>query len=255
MTILGSYQKRIINNEHNRKNDKRDYYRLLWRDGNGNWGDRIMNKKQAQAITHTLSNTSKMPGKSYSIPAQFCNTGGKLQKVKGSVCNDCYALKGMYRFNVVKNALLDRLASLDHPQWSEAMIVQVKGQEYFRWHDSGDLQTIGHLIKIVEVCNATPSTMHWLPTKEKEIIKRYIRIGGVIPDNLLIRYSLPMVDSTANAFFKSDRIKSSRVLTKEKAEQVRDSQFICPAPKQGNQCGKCRACWLPTFSDIAYLKH
>lgn len=214
-----------------------------------------MNKKQAQAITHTLSRPSKMPGKSYSIPASKCKTGGKLQKIAGSVCNGCYALKGQYRFGVVQKALHKRLDSLSHPQWSEAMATQIKGQAYFRWHDSGDLQNIDHLLKIVEVCNATPSTLHWLPTKEKEIVKRYTRLGGIIPDNLLIRYSLPMVNSTVKAFFKSDRIKSSRVLTKEKAEQVKDDQFICPSSKQDNQCGDCRACWLPTSPDIAYIQH
>jgi len=29
----------------------------------------------------------------------------------------------------------------------------------------------------------------------------------------------------------------------------------CPAPKQGNACGDCRACWDPKVKNVAYGKH
>ena len=51
-----------------------------------------------------LSNTSKMPCKSWGIPASSCKTGAKLRKVKGSVCSGCYAHKGAYSWKAVKNA-------------------------------------------------------------------------------------------------------------------------------------------------------
>ena len=54
-----------------------------------------MKLKEAKEITGGLSNPSKMPGKAYSIPASRCNVGSRLAKVKGSVCEGCYALKGM----------------------------------------------------------------------------------------------------------------------------------------------------------------
>jgi hypothetical protein len=44
-----------------------------------------MNKKEAKEITGSLTQTSKMPGKSYSLPAWECKTGSKLRKIKGSV--------------------------------------------------------------------------------------------------------------------------------------------------------------------------
>ena len=47
-------------------------------------------------IGGSLSKPSKMPGWSIGLPAKECKTGGKLQAVKGSVCYDCYALKGCY---------------------------------------------------------------------------------------------------------------------------------------------------------------
>jgi hypothetical protein len=56
----------------------------------------------ALKITGSLSKPSKMPGWAYGLPAKECKTGGKLAKVPGSVCYDCYALKGCYVFKVVQ---------------------------------------------------------------------------------------------------------------------------------------------------------
>ena len=48
-------------------------------------------------------------------------------------------------------ALARRLESLKHPQWVEAMVALIHGEPWFRWHDSGDLQSPEHLKKIFEV--------------------------------------------------------------------------------------------------------
>ena len=55
-----------------------------------------MNTKEALQIVGGLSKPSKMPGWAYGLPAKECKTGSKLVKVPGSVCYNCYALKGCY---------------------------------------------------------------------------------------------------------------------------------------------------------------
>ena len=82
--------------------------------------------KEAKEITGDLSAPGKMPEGSYNLPAAACQTGAKLRKVKGTPCHGCYAFKFRYNFSNVKKALARRLASLDHPQWAEAMTVLVK---------------------------------------------------------------------------------------------------------------------------------
>ena len=145
-----------------------------------------MLKREAKQIVGGLSKPSKMPGMAYGLPAKECKVGSKLAKVKGSVCANCYALKGNYKRyeKQIVGAQYRRLKSIDHPLWVEAMVTLIKGQEVFRWHDSGDLQSIEHLDKIAQVCNATPETRHWLPTREKGLISRYNR---TLPDNLVIQ--------------------------------------------------------------------
>ena len=201
-----------------------------------------MDKHQLKLITGGLSKPSKMPGYSYNLPATKCITGSKLVKIPGSVCFGCYALKGRYRFSNVKNAMQRRLDSLTHPLWVQAMAASILDTkiEFFRWHDSGDLQSLDHLKKIFEVCKLTPSIKHWLPTREASII------GCITPDqvpsNLIIRFSAHKVDGKAATFWPW----TSTVVTSEKT---------CPAAEQGNKCKSCRACWDRNVQNVAYGKH
>ena len=112
-----------------------------------------MLKKEATQITGGLSKPNKMPGPSINLPAVACITGAKLVDVLGSTCSGCYALKGRYRFQNVKDAMQRRLDRLHDPRWIEAMVTLVTGHPVFRWHDSGDLQSVQHLKNIFEVCN------------------------------------------------------------------------------------------------------
>ena len=198
-----------------------------------------MNVKEAAAITGSMTRTSKMPGLSYSLPAWECKTGSKLRKIKNSVCSACYALKGNYtRYKAIKAAQYVRLASLNSELWTAAIVTQIKRQKYFRWHDAGDVQDLQHLNKIYEVCRLTPGTKHWMPTREAWIKDH---LDGK-PDNLVIRFSAPMIDQAAPASWPN----SSEVVTEG---------ATCPAPQQGNSCGDCRNCWNPEIKTIKYGKH
>ncbi len=198
-----------------------------------------MLKKEAIKITGGLSKPSKMPGPSYNLPATACRTGAKLAKVPGSVCSGCYALKGRYRFPNVQKALNRRLNSLNHPQWIEAMVVLITGEPVMRWHDSGDLQGMAHLKAIFEVCNNTPETRHWLPTREA----RYLPLNhDSIPKNLTIRFSSHKIDQPPVKSWPWTSTVSTR-----------DSS--CPAQLQNNNCKDCRACWDRKISNVTYPKH
>ena len=116
--------------------------------------------KEAERITGGLSKPGKMPEGSYNLPAAACQTGAKLREIPDTPCHKCYAFKGRYNFPNVKDALQRRLASLNHPQWVEAMTTLVKKKKHFRWHDSGDLQSVEHLINIYLRAKALPGIAH-----------------------------------------------------------------------------------------------
>ena len=201
-----------------------------------------MLKKEAKEITGGLSKPNKMPGPAYNLPARACLTGQKLVKVPGSTCGGCYALKGRYRFPNVKEAMDRRLAALQDPRWVDAMITLIKGRPVFRWHDSGDIQSAQHLKNIFEVCKQTPETRHWLPTREAQFLK--FLDPDVVPKNLKIVFSDHMNDQARGVTFWP---YTSGVSTK--------GGVTCPAPKQGNQCQSCRACWDRDVKRVIYGKH
>ena len=198
-----------------------------------------MNYKE---ITGSLSKPSKMPGHAYGLPAQECKTGSKLAKVEGSTCSSCYALKGCYVFKVVQAAQYKRLKAINHPLWVRAMAAQIsaKRSTFFRWHDSGDVQNLKHLLKIFKVCKLTPGIQHWMPTREAWV-KKYLHKA---PGNLVIRFSATMVNQAAPSSWPN----TSTVVTDS-------SQANCPAPSQGNACKDCRACWDPEVKNVAYAAH
>ena len=200
----------------------------------------MMLKKEARQITGGLSAPSKMPGPAYNLPASQCITGAKLVQIPGSVCAGCYALKGRYRFNHVQKALKRRAASITDPDWVDAMVTLVTGHEYFRWHDSGDLQSVDHLKNIFEVCKRTPSTKHWMPTREARFLK--LMDPDIVPPKLIIRMSSHMINQKPVTFWPW----TSTVSTSGKT---------CPAADQGNKCRDCRACWDRTISNVTYPKH
>ena len=199
-----------------------------------------MDIKTAKKITGSLSKPSKMPGWSYGLPAKECKTDGKLQKVPGSTCYDCYALKGCYVFKVVQDAQYKRLEAIKSPLWVAAMTILInsKKSKWFRWHDSGDVQDLDHLNKIFDVCRLTPSISHWMPTREAWIKNHVSRA----PSNLIIRFSVPMIDQEPAGSWPH----TSTVVT---------SGATCPAPSQDGQCKDCRNCWNKEIKNISYGKH
>ena len=205
--------------------------------------------KEAKAITGGLSKPNKMPGPSINLPASQCITGRKLVKVKGSTCSGCYALKGRYRFKNTLTAMARRLAKLHDPRWIDAMVTLINGRHWqkpkpvFRWHDSGDLQSVQHLKNIFEVCKRTPGTSHWLPTREARFLN--LMDPDVVPKNLKI--------------VLSDHMNNQRVTPTwwpyTSGVTTDHNQVSCPASNQGNKCLDCRKCWDRNTKRVIYGKH
>ena len=200
-----------------------------------------MLKKEANEIVGGLSTPGKMPCYSINLPAAACITGQILARVPGTTCHGCYAMKGRYRFKNTKIAMARRLAALQDSRWVRAMVTLMEGRPYFRWHDSGDIQSSWHLARILEVCKQTPDTKHWLPTREARLLA--LMDPAIIPPNLIIRLSATKVNGAAS---KSWPWTSTVTDGKGKT---------CPAPDQGGQCKSCRNCWDKSIKNVIYAKH
>ena len=216
--------------------------------------------KEAVNHTHALSETSKLPGKSTGISAFDCNIGMKLAKVEGTVCEECYAFRNFYLMPATKIAHDKRLQlMLEDPLWEDAMTVQVRilKMPYFRWFDSGDLQSVYNLERIVRVCERTPSIHHWLPTKEYQLVAEFLLKGGKIPENLSLRLSGYKFDDPPPKFRYGhvlSQLQTSTATHLDEDEQpVAVHGHLCPAHWQKGECGDCRACWSKEVPNVTYV--
>ncbi len=212
----------------------------------------MLTKSAAEAIAGTLSAPSKMPCYSYGTPAEECITGAKLRAVPNTTCSNCYAFTGFYRTyaKTIKPAQYKRLESITKAQWSEAMVSLIgrTKNEFFRWHDSGDIQSLAHLEKIADVARRLPQVKFWLPTREYGIVAEYRVKHGNFPGNLVVRLSAHKLDSQA----PNVGLPTSEVHTTDRpAAGIHE----CPARYQGNACGDCRACWNPAVKTVSYHQH
>lgn len=206
-------------------------------------------KKSAQVSVGKFSEPSKMPCYSWSIPATDCRTGSKLAKIPGSVCSGCYALKGFYRMPSASKAMARRKKAYNKKAFVSSFVTALQGEQYFRWFDSGDLQSLSMLEDINSIALQTPGVMHWLPTKESGTVKSFLKKHKKFAPNLTVRISAYMIDQTEHSTISG--CGSIVVSSFDKVGKAR----ACVAPSQGGKCLDCRSCWNQSIPTIAYLKH
>ena len=202
---------------------------------------------------------TKMPGTSFGLSTAYCNVGGTLRDIEGSVCSKCYAERlEKFRPSVKKgweNRTLAVIKACEtqagYSEWVSAMVERLTklNPTHHRWHDSGDLQSDRHMSMIISVAQMLPHIAFWLPTKERAIVKRARKAMFTMPPNLCIRESAAIIGDRLDT-----DMPNSMVIEKGEAFPTYKG-WICPAPHQGNSCGDCRACWDNDLLTVAYIKH
>ena len=149
-----------------------------------------------------------------------------------SLCENC----NMKKRHVSKGVVVKPILSKDFNSRGQVDLMDFQSNPDDRYKFIMVYQD--HLTKIFAVCNLTPETKHWMPTREAWV-KHFLPLA---PANLTIRFSAPMVDQAAPASWPT----TSTVVT---------SGATCPAPTQDNECKDCRACWDPAVKNVAYGQH
>lgn len=203
-----------------------------------------------------LSQTSKMPCKSLSLPIEeTCkgryDTNGSIKEI----CESCYAGKGAYNWPNSVNLKTHNLAETKKHDFVPDMINLLYKMDYFRWFDSGDVENEIMLEKLYQVCLETPHTKHWVPTKSRDLFDQYLWETLEALPNVKVRFSSPSKNG------KYDNIHGSTAISDK--SQLDGNLFLCKAKSVGfkkngkpnpKKCHNCRACWHNT-RPIAYEVH
>jgi len=184
------------------------------------------------------------------------------------VCKSCYATKGMYRFPNTKAVRQHNKADYMRDGWVEDMVKEVNKYDYFRWFDSGDIETPELAQKIYRVIASTPHCKHWVPTRSDKVadIDKYltrITTSDSEPSHYhhesiayLKNVSLrPSADNIGLNNNERPGVKSFVIRPEEIFEAKKQGIHVCPVGINPNQksCDTCTACY--TNQAVAYVLH
>jgi len=215
-----------------------------------------------------LSQTSKMKINNKKVASWSLNAGTSCPGAKGAeVCESCYAKKGMYRFPVVKDARSYNQQDYHKPDWVDRMVAKVSKLDYFRWFDSGDIESLELAKKMFKVIDKTRQTKHWLPTRSDKVatIRRVmfnIDTKSITEEQLPFR-ELPNVavrlsaDNVGLSKPERDGVNAFVIRQEDLAEAQRRNIYICPVTLPGStqfSCDWCTKCYEKD-GDVAYCLH
>lgn len=228
---------------------------------------KITTLKQAKQYGVVTKGNSKIHGSTFSTDPFQCKVGSKLADIENSTCSKCYARKLAKVYPSALKSWKDNLENFRHHlendninYWCEAIAYQIKhisnfkskkglsGAGFHRWFSSGDLDSVEMLQAICYIAKLTPNIKHWLPTREKAIVRQFKNKLGVIPENLTVRISSTNIDE--EIYLMHTEQPTSSVHKEKPAFGVE-----CPAYKTGGSCGDCSMCWDSKVSNISYKLH
>ena len=180
---------------------------------------------------HITKGTGKMEGIfSINTPSSenpFCAMMAKTD----TICKSCYAIRyESFRTKLIPAFKRNMKVLLDKDYKPERLNFKI-----MRLHSFGELFGYIHFVSFVKLAMVNKDTTFTLWTKRKSIIQEYIRKGGVIPSNLFLVFSNPIIDKEVKHAPKGfDKVFN--VFTKKGAENV---SINCGNKK----CLECRLCY------------
>lgn len=199
-----------------------------------------------------LTDTSKMPSYSFSLPAKRACPGAK-----GSICDHCYAdgrgRYGMPNVRDTQNArfawVLKCLTTDDGvSEFVATMTLAIKwacrrrDTNVFRVHDSGDLFNARYARAWARIAAALPEVKFWFPTRMWHVtgatliaVRELAALENVTvrPSALNVGDAAPVVDGFGNG-----------ATVKNAGAELDGNETWCPAYSSGTgKCGDCRKCW------------
>ena len=166
----------------------------------------------------------------------------------------CYALRGHFRYDAVKNRLAENLAAYkENPKLFFDMIAeQTKLARFCRWHSSGDIVDINYLAGMCKVARKNKGVKYLCFTKKYELVNQYLDEGHKIPSNLRIVFSCWKDFVPENPY----NIPTTWVYFPKKGENEFNHLIPEDAIPCSGKCYACQSCWqLKKGQSVVFKKH
>lgn len=167
----------------------------------------LRNSKRISGLHFTTNHSGKMEGMvSISTSVTTNDRCQKNAKIKGSICEKCFAAKQMRVFTSMEKPMVENQRILT----SEILPLEklpIINNIYFRFEAFGDLNNDIQVINYFNMCYKNPRVKFALWTKNPDFIDKAIRRGYQKPENLnIVLSSLFINKERKNPFSFVDKI-------------------------------------------------
>lgn len=193
-----------------------------------------------------VSNTNTKLGASIlsiNLPAGItCRADAPCRK------SGCYAMKGHWLYQNVKNSLQENLdAYINNPSlYFDSIASQTALARFVRWHSSGDIVDAKYFEGMCKVARKNKATHYLCFTKRFEIINDFLVSGKKIPKNLSVVFSAWSDWIPDNPF----NLPITYVYGKNFNNDLIPKDSI---PCVG-RCENCQSCWTLKKGQSVYFK-
>lgn len=186
------------------------------------------NSKKADlgGLHYCINHTGKMAGLQSLSTSVSTNPHCIARRAKGdSICAHCFAAAMMDRYKALEACTVEngRILSAGLVPDSQLPIIPVR---YFRFEATGDLSSMIQAANYIRIAAKNPDTLCALWTKNPQYIQQAINAGFVIPSNLQIVLSSPLI----NKPIKSTRYGFiNKIFTVYDKQTAKDVNINCGA--------------------------
>ena len=151
--------------------------------------------------------SDNMSGKMYGIPSistsvldnPICN---ERRKIKGSICEKCFAASTVGRYSDLEKHLHANFLLMNNGIISWDDLPRFNNTRIVRFESFGDSASVNHVINTFNICRKNPETNFTIWTKNPNFIVQAIRQGHEKPSNLIIVLSSMKLNTPETMIYK-----------------------------------------------------
>lgn len=206
----------------------------------------MSNSRENNGIHITLNHRGKMTGMYSVSTCCFCNERcPRNAKIKGSVCEKCFAMRQMKHFTSMKDPLVQnyKILTSEIIEWDDLPIINAL---YFRIESFGDVANVTQCINYMHLIQKNPGVFFAWWSKNMDIINEMFKETGYEkPANVnFIESSLFLDKAKRPSYWFVDKVFT--VFNPETIKE-RDININCGA----KSCLKCGLCYHK--NDVVYV--
>lgn len=167
----------------------------------------LANSRKISGLHFTTKHSGKMAGMvSISTSVTTNERCEKNAKIKGSICEKCFAAKQMKIYPSMESCMVENQRILTS-SILEAELLPIINNLYFRFEAFGDLNNEIQVINYFNICEKNPNVKFALWTKNPDYIQAALDMGYTKPENLnIVLSSLFINQERKNPFSFVDKV-------------------------------------------------